>query len=58
MRLVPATDRFTVDHFAVLGRARLHIHHNQFVRPVANTFGAQCPNVDELLLSFDSSEIR
>ena len=57
MRLVAALDRVAVDDFAVAGRAGLHVDGDEFVRAVAETFDAERPDIDELLLPFDAGQV-
>ena len=57
MRLVPSADRMAVDDFAVVRRAGLHVHDDEFVRAVAEAFDAERPDIDEFLLPFDAGEV-
>ena len=57
MRLVPSADGIAVDDFAVGGRTGLHVHDDEFVRAVAESFDAERPDIDEFLLPFDAGEV-
>ena len=57
MRLVPSADRVAVDDLAVIRRAGLHVHGDELVRAVAESFDAERPDVDEFLLPFDAGEV-
>jgi hypothetical protein len=58
MRLVPALHRLLVDDLAVSRRARLHVHDDELVRPIAERGLAERPDIDKFLLSFDAGEVR
>ena len=58
VRFVAAIDGNTVDDFAVVGRAGLYVDGDKFVRAIAQTFYTECPNIDELFLTFDPGEVR
>src|SRR6266513_2914978 len=58
MRLITSIDGRAADDFAVGRRAGFYIDRNDFVRAIAHSFDAECPNIDELLLSIDTGEVR
>ncbi len=58
VRFVATFDRDAVNHLAVIRRAGLYIEGHQLVRAVAETFDAERPNINELLLTLDPREIR
>src|SRR6266403_5407501 len=58
MRLITSIDGRAADDFAVGRRAGFYIDRNEFVRAIAHSFDAECPNIDELLLSIDTGEVR
>ncbi len=58
VRFVASLDGIAADDFAIGGRARFDIHGDQFVRAVAQTFNAERPNVNELLLPIDAGKVR
>ncbi len=57
MRLVASADGRAVDDLAVGRRAGLHVHGDEFVRAVAESFDAERPDIDEFLLPFDAGEV-
>ena len=57
MRLVTSINGNAVNDFAVVRRVRLCINSDKFVRAITETFNAKCPDIDELLLAVDPSEV-
>src|SRR2546423_15199738 len=58
VRFVATVDGDAVDDFAERRRARFYIDGDQLVRAIAQAFDAERPDIDELLLAFDSREVR
>jgi hypothetical protein len=58
VRFVASSHRGGTDNFAVVRRPGLYIDGDQFVRTIAETFHAKCPNIDALFLTFDACEVR
>src|SRR5262249_55593368 len=57
MRLMASVQRVAVDDLSVSGRPRFHVQRDKFVRAVAQPFNAQGPDIDKLLLAFNSSQV-
>ena len=58
MRFVATTDGKRVNDFAVVRRTGIHVHDDEFIRAVAESLDAKCPDVDKFLLAFDAGQIR
>jgi hypothetical protein len=58
VRFVPSAYRGGVDDFAIVRRPGFHIYRDKFIGAVAETFDAQRPDIDKLLLPIDPGEVR
>src|SRR6266536_3156723 len=58
VRLVAALDRRAADGFAIARRAWFYVDGNKFICTVSEPFDAECPDIDELFLTFDAGKIR
>src|SRR5437868_11648075 len=58
MGFVAAIDGTAVDDLSVVRRSRLNVDRHELIGTISQSFDTERPDVDELFLTFDPSEIR